>query len=108
MDLLRLMQVAKEEGLVFKSKKCAFKTSDIVLFGSVYGKDGIRPDPSKIEDIRKLGGYPTRQGRSATVHRFEELFGGIHTAFRRQGVTVARTHQEGRSIRVARRSPAHV
>ena len=28
--------------------------------------------------------YPTRQGRSATVHRFDELFGGICTAFRRQ------------------------
>ena len=53
-------------------------------------------------------GYPTRQGKSATVHRFEELFGGIHTAFRRQCVTVARTHQEGRSVRVARRSPAYV
>ena len=52
--------------------------------------------------------YHTRQGRSATVHRFDELFGGIYTAFRRQGVTVARTPQEGRPIRVARRSPAYL
>ena len=57
-DLMRLMQVAKEECLVFISKKCAIKTSDIVFFGSVYGQDGIRPDPSKIEDIRKM---PTPQ-----------------------------------------------
>ena len=52
--------------------------------------------------------YPTRQGRSATVHRFDELFGGIYTAFRRQGVTVARTPQEGRPILMARRSPAYL
>ena len=54
------MAVAKEEGLVFNSKKYAIKTNDIVFFGSVYGKDGIKPDPSKIEDIRKM---PTPQDR---------------------------------------------
>ena len=59
-NLLRLRQVAKEEGLVFNSKKCAIKTNEIVFFGSVYGKDGIKPDPSKTEDIRKM---PTSQDR---------------------------------------------
>ena len=54
------MQVSKEEGIVFNSKKCAIKTNDIVFFGSVYGKDGIKPDPIKIEDIRKM---PTPQDR---------------------------------------------
>ena len=55
-NLLRLRQVAKEEGLVFNS----IKTNEIVFFGSVYGKDGITPDPSKIEHIRKM---PTPQDR---------------------------------------------
>ena len=59
-NLVRLMQVAKEDGLVFNSKKCAIKTNEIVYFGSVYGKDGIKPDPSKIEDIRKM---PTPRDR---------------------------------------------
>ena len=60
-NLMRLMQVAKEEGLVFNSKKCAIKTSEIVFVGSVYGNDGIRPDTSKIEeDIRKM---PTPQDK---------------------------------------------
>ena len=58
--LLRLMQVAKEEGLVFNSKKCAIKTNEIVFFGYVYDKDGVKPDPSKLEDIRKM---PTPQDR---------------------------------------------
>ena len=60
MDMMRLMQVAKEEGIVFNSKKCAIKTSEMVFFGSLYGKDGIRPDPSKIEDISKM---PTPQDK---------------------------------------------
>ena len=59
-NMLRRLQVDKEEGLVFNSKKCASKISDIVLFGCVYGKDGIKPDLSKIEDLRKI---PTPQDR---------------------------------------------
>ena len=53
-NLLRLMQVAKEEGLVFISKKCAIKTSEIVLFVPVCDKGGIRPTTSKIEGIHKM------------------------------------------------------
>ena len=53
-NLLRLMQVAREEGLVFNSKKCVIKTPEIVFFGSVYGQDGIRPDPNKVEDIHMM------------------------------------------------------
>ena len=102
-NLLRLMQIAKEEGLVFNSKKCVIKTNEIVFFGSVYGKDGIKPDPSKIEDIRKM---PTPQDRE-DLQRFIGLMNYL-AAFRRQCVTVARTPQEGRPIRVARRSPAYL
>ena len=67
--MMRLMQVTKEEGLVFNSKKCAIKTSEIVLFRSAYSKDGIRPDPSKIEDIRKM---PTPQDKE-DLQRFISL-----------------------------------
>ena len=59
-NLLRLMQVAREEGLVFNSKKCVIKTHEIVFFGSVYGQDGIRPDPNKVEDIHMM---PTPQDK---------------------------------------------
>ena len=100
-NLLRLIQVAKEEGLVFNSKICAIKTSEIVFFGSVYGKDGIKPYQRNIEDIRKV---PTTQDKK-DLQRFIGFiyyFGGIHTAFRRQGVNVARTPEE------ARRSPAYL
>ena len=52
--VLRQMEVAKEEGLVFNYKKFAIKTREIVFFGSVLGKDGIKSDPSKIEDIPEM------------------------------------------------------
>ena len=58
-NLWRLMQVAREEGLVFNSKKCVIKTDKIVFFGSVYGQDGIRPD--KIEDIHMMPPPPTKR-----------------------------------------------
>ena len=88
------------------SKKCAIQTSDIVFFGSVYGKDGIRPDPSKIEDIRQM---PTPQDEE-DVQRGIGLMNYLvaYTACHRQCVTVARTSQDGRPIHVARRSPAYL
>jgi len=65
-NLLHLMQVAKEEGLIFSSNKCVIKTTEIAFFGSVYGKDGIRPGRSKIEDIDKM---PTLQDKE-NLQRF--------------------------------------
>ena len=50
-NLMRLMQVASEEGLFFNLKKCVIKTNEIAFFGSAYGQDGIRPDIGNIEDI---------------------------------------------------------
>ena len=104
---LRLMQVAKEEGLVFKFREIRHQDQrNRFLRVCVWqGWHQARP----VQDRRHVQyAYPTRQGRSATVHRFDELFGGIYTAFRKQGVTVAITPQEGHRIRVARRSRAYL
>ena len=54
MPLLRLMPIAREEGLVFNSKKYANKTNEIAFFGSVYEQEDLRPDSSKTEDTRKM------------------------------------------------------
>ena len=67
--VLRQMKVAKEEGLVFSYKKCAIKTREIVFLGSVFGKDGIKSDPSKIEDIPEM---PTAQDKG-NLQRFIDL-----------------------------------
>ena len=104
-NLLRLMQVVREEGLVFNSKKCAIKTSEIVFFGSVYGKDGIKPDPNKIEDTRKMPTPQEREDLQRFICLIKSLAAYIPHFADKLGVTVARTPQEGRPIRVARRSP---
>ena len=66
----------------------------------VYVWQGWHQARAEQDRRHKQDAYPTRQGRSATVHWFDELFGGIYTAFRRQCVTVARTIQEGRSTKI--------
>ena len=55
-NLIQLMQVAEQNGLVFNSKKCIIKQKQIAYFGMVYGVNGIQPDPKKISDIQ---GMPT-------------------------------------------------
>ena len=48
-NLINLMKVAEEEGLVFNSSKCAIKQEKIVFFGMVFGKikwRTLRPFPA--------------------------------------------------------------
>ena len=59
-NLHKLMEVAQREGLVFNSKKCIIKTDSINFFGSLYTRDGIHPDPHKVEDIHAM---PTPQDK---------------------------------------------
>ena len=60
-NLLRLTQVAKQKGSASNSKKCAIKTSGIIFFGSVYGKDGIRLDPRKKKTYARCLPHKTRK-----------------------------------------------
>ncbi|GAB1602684.1 hypothetical protein Ahia01_000548300 [Argonauta hians] len=53
-NLHRLMEVAQTEGLCFNSEKCAIDQKQINFFGAIYDKDGIKPDPSKVEAIKQL------------------------------------------------------
>jgi len=52
--LHKLMQVAEQEGLVFNSSKCLVKTESIPFYGMMYDKEGVHPDPAKINDIKRL------------------------------------------------------
>ena len=53
-NLLNLFKVAKNNGLVFNSKKCIIKTGEVSFFGSTYSASGISPDPKKVEDLNKM------------------------------------------------------
>ena len=41
-------------GLMLKEAKCEFLQREILFFGHIYSKEGIRPDPSRINDIINL------------------------------------------------------
>ena len=50
--LHNLMKVARDNGLVFNSEKCAIGQERIDLFGMVCDAKGVHPDPERVEDIR--------------------------------------------------------
>ena len=54
-DLHNLMRIVQTEGLCFNSEKCAIdKKKTKYIFGAIYNKSGIRPNPSKVETIKQL------------------------------------------------------
>lgn len=48
------MEVAQTEGLWFNGDKCKIDQKQISFFGVIYDKNGIKPDPSKVEAIKQL------------------------------------------------------
>ena len=71
-NLMKLMEVAKCEGLAFNSSKCTIKKSSINFFGALYTANGIKPDPKKIEDLKAM---PTPQNKD----ELERFMGLSHT-----------------------------
>jgi transposase InsO family protein len=53
-NLLNLMQVAREHGLVFNSPKCTIKVPEISFFGNLYSAEGVKPDPERVAAINSL------------------------------------------------------
>ena len=70
-NLMRLMEVAKQEGLVFNSSKCTIKKRSINFFGALYTSEGTKPDPKKIEDLKAM---PTPQNKDE-LQRFMGFVG---------------------------------
>ena len=60
-NLHNLMRVAQSAGLVFNSKKCGIKLQEIPFFGHLYDRNGARPDPKKVEDIKALPAPSSKQ-----------------------------------------------
>ncbi len=66
--LIHLMETAAEHGLVFNSSKCHIKQTSISVFGNIYTRDGIKPDPQKVRDIKGMK-TPT------TKHELQQFLG---------------------------------
>ena len=48
------MERAKETGLTLSSKKCSIGQDSVSFFGVIFGKDGMYPDPKKIQGILEM------------------------------------------------------
>ena len=50
-NLIKLMHVAQQEGLVFRREKCAIRQEKVEFFGLLWSRDGMQPDPKKCDEI---------------------------------------------------------
>ena len=53
-NMQKLMERARQNGLVFNPDKCLLKADSIMFFGSLSDKNGVQPDPEKVEAIRAM------------------------------------------------------
>ena len=54
LNLRKLMETAQTAGLTFNSNKCAINQEQVGFFGAIFDKNGIHPDPQKVEEIKSL------------------------------------------------------
>src|SRR5919197_1410394 len=52
--LKQVFEKLRESNLMVKLKKCEFGKQEITFLGHVIGKNGIKPDPAKVEKIKNL------------------------------------------------------
>ena len=76
-NLNLLMQRARQEGLVFNSKKCSIKQESIDFFGSLYTRTGVQPDPEKIEAIKAMATPQDKEDVQRCLGLFTFLAGYI-------------------------------
>ena len=50
-NMRKFMRCAHENGLIFNLDRCSLKAKSVMLFECLYDKNGIRPDPAKVEAI---------------------------------------------------------
>ena len=54
-DLVDLLDRCLEEGITLKKEKTVCCEKEILWFGYVYGRDGVRPDPAKTQKLKEKG-----------------------------------------------------
>ncbi len=53
-DIAEVLTKLKEHNLKLKPKKCSFGRKQLAYLGHLISKEGVRPDPAKIEAVQKL------------------------------------------------------
>ena len=52
--LAAVLKTIKESGLKLNKAKCQFHKSELKYFGHIVGKEGIKPNPEKVEAVKNL------------------------------------------------------
>ena len=53
-NLVNFLNVCQEEGLTLNGKKLELRKEEITFFGALFTKEGMRPDPKKLQGIEDL------------------------------------------------------
>ena len=60
-NLINFLNVCQMEGLCLSSKKLELHCDRVSFFGAVYSRDGVKPDPRKIQGIEEITAPETKQ-----------------------------------------------
>ena len=55
------MERTRKAGIKLNYDKCIVKTRSCSFFGNIYTPEGIKPDPSKIDAIKRMEAPSTKQ-----------------------------------------------
>ena len=53
-NMWKVMERARQNGLIFSPDECLLKADSVMFFGCLYDKNGVQPDPEKVEAIRAM------------------------------------------------------
>lgn len=54
-NLEALLKKSRVKNIMFNKAKCKFNKERVVYYGLMFSKEGVSPDPSKIQDIKQAG-----------------------------------------------------
>ena len=60
-NLINFLNVCQMEGLCLSSKKLELRHDRVSFFGAVYSREGVKPDPRKIQGIKEMTAPETKQ-----------------------------------------------
>ena len=60
-NLINFLNVCQMEGLCLSSKKLELRCDRVSFFGAIYSREGVEPDPKKIQGIEEMTAPETKQ-----------------------------------------------
>ena len=60
-NLINFLNVCQMEGLCLSSKKMELRRDRVSFFGAIYSREGVKPDPKKIQGFEEMTAPETKQ-----------------------------------------------